>query len=255
VNLLLTLFERRVFQGGAALQLSLWPDAPILPHIRDSLLRVHGPQQDRLRLQPTAQFVAAMLSSRTYDAISRGAFEKLWQKLGSWDLLPDIQPVALLPYVGNVTYAESKVHHLVRSSRIIRARRSRFDIAFLADWAMEEAYSWLIPLPGVGPKVAAATLGFSTLNKRIFVVDTHVLRISKRLGLVSRDADFARGLDSLMRLVPDHWDAFDLYEMHWLMKRHGQTRCHARHPDCENCPLAALCPTRREIISGDAQRR
>jgi endonuclease III len=151
---LLTLFERCVFQGGAALQLSLWPDAPILPHIRDSLLRVHGPQRDCLRLQPTAQFVAAILSSRTYDATSRGAFEKLWQKLGSWDLLPDIQPVALLPYVGNVTYAESKVHHLVRSSRIIRARRSRFDIAFLADWAMEEAYSWLIPLPGVGPKVA-----------------------------------------------------------------------------------------------------
>jgi endonuclease-3 len=236
------------------MQLSLWPDDfAALPRIRDALLAVHGPQRDRLRLQPTAQFVGAMLSSRTYDAVARAAFERLWLALQSWDLLPQLQPQALLAHIGDVTYAEPKARHLVRSSQIIRARRSRFDIAFLADWAVDDAYSWLVTLPGVGPKVAAATLGFSTLNKRIFVVDTHVLRISKRLGLVSREADFARGFSSMMRLVPEDWDGFDLYEMHWLMKRHGQTRCHARHPDCKNCPLASLCLTGLEIISGTPQ--
>lgn len=226
------------------MQLSLWPGAPILPRIRDLLLEVHGPQRGYPRLYPTAQFVYATLSSRTYDAVSRAAFERLWLALGSWDVLPDLQPDALLIPIRNVTYPEVKARHLIRSSRIIRAQRGRFDVAFLADWSLEDAHGWLTTLPGVGPKVAAATLNFSTLSKRIFVVDTHVLRISARLEIVSRKADFARALSGLMRLVPDGWDAIDIYEMHWLMKLHGQTRCHARLPDCDGCPLASLCPAR-----------
>jgi endonuclease-3 len=236
------------------MQLSLWSDDfAMLPRIRDLLLVIYGPQRDRLRLQPTAQFVGAMLSSRTYDSVARAAFERLWLALQSWDLLPQTPPQALLAHIGDVTFALPKARHLVQSSQIIRAQRSRFDIAFLADWRVDDAYLWLVTLPGVGPKVAAATLGFSTLNKRIFVVDTHVLRISKRLGLVSRDADFARGFDSMMGLVPEDWNGFDLYEMHWLMKRHGQTRCHARDPDCGDCPLASLCPTGLKMISGTTQ--
>src|SRR5262245_10802908 len=131
------------------MQLSLWPgSARRLSCIRDRLLAVHGPQRDRRRLLPTAQFVGAMLSSRTYDAVARAAFERLWLALQSWELLPDLQPEALLPHIGDVTYAQSKAVHLIQSSRIIRARRTRFDIAFLAAWPLEDAYWWMIGLPG-----------------------------------------------------------------------------------------------------------
>lgn len=224
------------------MQFSFWPE-DILPRIRDLLLEVHGPQQDRLRLKPTAQFVGAMLSSRTYDAIARGAFERLWLAFRSWDVLPKLQPSALLLHIGNVTFAEPKARHLIQSSRIVQARRGTFDLAFLGDRSLDNAYAWLIGLPGVGPKVAAATLNFSLLNKRILVVDTHVLRISKRLQLVPQNANFARGFESLMRLVPEDWNGFDLYQFHWLMKLHGQTRCHANRPHCDGCPLTKLCPS------------
>lgn len=184
------------------MQLSLGLDPePIMPRIRALLLPVHGSQSDTLRHDPTAQFVGAMLSSQTYDAVSRAAFERLWLALRSWDLLLELEPDALLLHVGDVTYAEVKVCHLTQSARIIRTRRGRFDLAFLSDWPVEEAYSWLITLPGVGPKVAAATLNFSTLNKRIFVVDTHVLRMSRRFKLVPPKADFVRGFECLMPLM------------------------------------------------------
>lgn len=224
------------------MQFSLWPEDQ-LPRIRALLREVYGPQEDQYRLEPTSQFVGAMLSSRTRDEISRCAFEQLWNAVKSWEVLPQLRPNALLPYMGHVTFAEPKAHNLIQSSQLIKAWHTRFDVAFLADWSMNDAYSWLIKLPGVGPKIAAATLGFSTINMRVLVVDTHVLRTSKRLHLVSQDADFARGFESLMRLVPHDWDGFDLYDLHWLMKRLGQTCCHAHQPDCIVCPLFSLCPT------------
>jgi endonuclease-3 len=102
---------------------------------------------------------------------------------------------------------------------------------------------WVRKLPGVGPKVAATILNFSTLRKRVLAVDTHLLRIGKRLGLLPRRADFEIGYKSFMRRVPDTWDADDLYEFHWQMKYHGQTICPHAAPACPRCPLRDLCPS------------
>jgi endonuclease-3 len=68
-----------------------------------------------------------------------------------------------------------------------------------------------------------------------------VLRVSIRLGLLLEKAGYERGFRTLMRLVPDEWDAGDLYELHWLIKMHGQTTCRYKHPACSGCPVAQLC--------------
>lgn len=99
----------------------------------------------------------------------------------------------------------------------------------------------LTALPGVGYKIAAATLNFSVLHKRTLPVDTHLLRIGKRIGLLPEGADYAAGYRGYMRLVPDSWDADALFELHWLLKYHGQHTCTAIAPTCGRCVLLDLC--------------
>jgi endonuclease-3 len=212
-----------------------------LPLVRDRLRALYGPQRDALRHDPTAQFFKAMISSRTLDALSQAAFDALRGYLRSWDALADADPAVIVFIVKDVTDAGDKAPRLVAAAQIIKTRYGRVDLAFLTGWNVADAFSWLNTLPGAGPKVSAATLNFSTLRKRDFAVDRHVLRLSQRLGLVKGNADFVRGHRMLMHLMPDDWDADDLYELHWLMKMHGQTVCRAHSPACATCSLVSLC--------------
>ncbi|SEC32448.1 endonuclease-3 [Rhizobiales bacterium GAS188] len=228
------------------MQLQLpFDDDPILPRIRARLIAVHGPQHDAERADPTTQLVKAMIGSRSLDVVSDAAFEQLRRHFPSWDMLPDAEPAAILPHLAEVTYASDKAMRLIDCARLIRDRRGRFDLAFLDSWTADHAMAFLQKLPGIGPEVAATTLNFSSLRKRVFAADTHVLRTCFRLGLVPGPRGSARELRLLAEHVPDSYDADDLYELHWLLKAHGQARCHHRLPACDACPLADLCAHRQ----------
>jgi endonuclease-3 len=95
----------------------------------------------------------------------------------------------------------------------------------------------LIELGGVGRKTANVVLGNAFGINTGIVVDTHVARLSQRLGL-SREKDPAKIEQELMKLVPqDQWAMFS----HWLIW-HGRRRCFARSPDCSHCEIKAVCP-------------
>jgi endonuclease-3 len=99
--------------------------------------------------------------------------------------------------------------------------------------SMEE----LIELGGVGRKTANVVLGNAFNINCGIVVDTHVARLSQRLGMTSQ-TDPSKIEKELMELVPqDQWTLFS----HWLIW-HGRRRCYARNPDCANCEIKALCP-------------
>jgi adenine-specific DNA glycosylase len=108
---------------------------------------------------------------------------------------------------------------------------------------VDQALIWLERLPGVGRKVAAATLNFSTLRRAALVIDTHHLRVLRRLGLIDRRAGTVEAYDRLVPLLPGGWTAADLDEHHQLMKALGQTNCRHAFPICRRCPLRDLCPT------------
>ena len=127
---------------------------------------------------------------------------------------------------------------------MIVARAGRLDLDFLASWPVEPALRWLEELPGVGMRNAATVLNFSKLRKRAFSVDTHQLRVGERLGFLPPSTDAARGFALYMRLVPDAWDGDDLYELHWLIKLHGQGRCRHARTVCAGCPLTQICASR-----------
>jgi endonuclease-3 len=225
-----------------AMQLSLALDErPVMSTIRTRLLARFGRQRDDWRLDPVSQLVCSLISPRTEDEVSLAAFERLRRRYPSWDALRHAAPKDIEAIIRPVTYAEKKAVYLPRALCMIVARSGCLDLEFLTDWDEEMSVQWLRGLPGVGPKVAAAVLNFSTLRKRTLAVDTHLLRIGQRLGLLPADADYDAGYDGFMRLVPDEWEADDTYEFHWLMKYHGQRVCRDAAPVCPGCVLRDLC--------------
>jgi endonuclease-3 len=228
------------------IQLSLLrDDNPLLPQVHGRLLAAYGPQRDQRRLDPTSQFVQVMLSPRTLDTVSVPAFLRLRARFRSWEELPEADPEDILPIIRPVTYAEDKARNLVAAAAMIREKRGSVDLGFLADWPLQEALSWLLALPGAGLRAAATILNFSALRKRVFAVDTHVLRLSQRIGVVAGSADLRACFAAAMESMPDDWEADDLYELHWLMKLHGQKVCRYEWIDCGNCPLRELCAFHR----------
>ena len=98
-------------------------------------------------------------------------------------------------------------------------------------------------LPGVGRKTANVVLGNAFGKNEGIVVDTHVVRLSQRLGLTKHSDPVKIELD-LIKLVPrEHWTDWS----HWLIW-HGRRRCYARKPDCSNCEVFKLCPSGKKFL-------
>jgi len=225
------------------MQLSLaLDDRPLLPRVRDRLLARLGPRRDGRRRDPVSQLVRSMLGSKTRDEVARRIFRELRRRYPSWHGLARASPRAVLRIIWPVNLAEPKAEQLPQALRMIVACTGHLALDHLADLDEEAAMQWLRRLPGIGSKTAAAVLNFSTLRKRALVVDTHLLRLCGRLGLLPPDADCDAGYEHLMRQMPDAWDADDLAEIHRLMTLLGQTICTARAPACSACPLRDLCP-------------
>jgi endonuclease-3 len=233
---------------------------PLLPRLRDRLLGFYGPQQPGKRMDPLSQMIKSVVSSRTYDAVSWAAFLKLREAFPDWGALADTSPKDIEAILAPVTHAEAKARQLPVLIRVLKTRPNGLDLSFLGDHIVDQAMAWLRELPGVGPKSAAATLNFSTLNMRAMVVDTHVHRVTKRLGLTSRTGDAAQAYDTLMSMIPYDWTAEDLYELHWLFKGLGQDICTDQLALCGRCPFRETCPrvdvqVRRAVVAFTPQSR
>jgi endonuclease-3 len=225
------------------MQLSLaLNDRQVLWQIRGRLLARFGPQRDAVRRDPVSQLVNAIISAKTRDEVSSAAFEKLRRRYPSWDALRLAVPGEVEAIITPVHHADSKAVYLPQALRKIVASTGSLELDFLIDWDEEMAMQWLRGLAGVMSKVAATVLNFSTLRMRVLPVDTHLLRVGERLGLLPPGVNYESGYELFMRLVPDQWDADDLYEFHWLLKYLGQIFCRHGIPACAHCPLGDLCP-------------
>ncbi len=183
-----------------------------------------------------------LIGGRTLSSMSLRAFRVLLFRFDRWEEVCTAEPAALARCIAAVTDAEVKAQRLRAALRLIVARRGRLELDFLAELPVEAALSWLESLPGVGRKVSAATLNFSTLRKKALVIDRHHLRILRRYGLVRPRANAEQAYRRIMPDLPPDWTAADLDDHHQLMKRLGQSCCHHAFPRCDACPLRDLCP-------------
>ena len=224
-----------------------------LPPTRDRLRSVLGPQRPEHPLDPVSQLIKSILSSRTYDEVSWAAFIRLRAAYPDWETLIHATAEELEPVIDPVTFADQKARQLPILVRVLLLKRGELNLDFLATEPVDEAMSWLMRLPGVGVHAAAAVLNLSTLNRRALVVDTHVHRVARRLGLTARTGDAREAYDGLMDQAPAEWQGEHLYELHWLLKGHGQSLCTHFDPACGLCVLREICP--RVGVSGDQDRQ
>jgi len=216
-----------------------------LRSIREQLQNRYGRIRDEHRLDPVSQFVRCFIGSRTYDQTSWNAFIRLVSRFQNWDAIADAPVAEIEAELKGVTYPEKKAPDLKLALQKIRVRAGAIDLDFLEDLAEEPALVWLEQIHGVGPKIAAATLNFSTLRKRCFVIDSHVLRVLQRFGFIGPKAGFKDAYRAIMAAA-ENFDADDLYELHWHLKSLGQDLCSHEEAFCGDCPLSDICMKRIE---------
>jgi endonuclease-3 len=128
--------------------------------------------------------------------------------------------------------------------RTITDQQGQLSLDFLSDLPLEEAREWLTSLQGVGPKTAAIVLLFA-LDRPAFPVDTHVHRVTKRLGLIGPKTSPEKAHDEMERLVEPE----DYFVFHINLIQHGRQICTSRKPKCSQCPLQDLCNYYQEEVA------
>jgi endonuclease-3 len=216
-----------------------------LRSIRDRLRIAFGRDRSGVRVSAINQFIRSFISSRTLDWQSDRAFTRLLNRYNGPEALAEASAPEIEAALEGVQFADKKARELKAALLHIRARAGSIDLEFLADLDVGTALLWLEQIRGVGRKIAAATLNFSALRKRAFVVDTHIIRIMRRFGFVKPNAETEDVYDAVMAAARD-MSADDLYEFHWHLRRLGQHTCKALKANCSVCPLTETCLKRME---------
>lgn len=210
--------------------------------VRDQLRACLGRPDPVYVRTPIGQLVKSWISGRTRDEVSLNAYQRLLETYRTWGDLAEAPAKDVEAVIAEVTFSDAKARDLHVALRTIAGTHPDFDLTFLGRLRVPAALAWLERLRGVGRKVAASTLNFSTLRMPAFVVDTHVLRILPRFGLVRRTADIRAAYETIMAMRGD-WSAAELAELHVLLKRLGQIICRADHACCDECPIRQRCTT------------
>ena len=222
--------------------------APISPYAEDRarqsavlaalLEETYGPRPWRRHLPPVDELVATILSQHTSDTNTDRAFASLRARFPSWHDVIAAPTADVADAIRSGGLANRKAPRIQEVLAEILDRFGAFDLDSLASHSVPEARAKLTALDGVGPKTASCVLLFS-LGMPAMPVDTHVHRVSRRLGLIDgkMSAEAAHGtLEALLNGGRD-----EVYAFHMHLIGHGRTVCTARRPNCERCTLASNC--------------
>jgi endonuclease-3 len=200
------------------------------------LLKVYGRPQWHKPLPAVDELVSTILSQNTNDLNRDRAYHALRARFPSWEAVRDAQPLEVIQAIRLAGLANRKGPRIQAVLKAISDERGSLDLGFLRDLPVDEARAWLLRFEGVGPKTAAIVLLFS-LGRPAFPVDTHIYRVSGRLGLRPARMSAEAAHVYLARLFhPRTYEA-----VHLNLIRHGREVCRARRPACERCTLQDLC--------------
>lgn len=201
------------------------------------LLETYGEPRWRTPLPPLDELVSTILSQNTNDRNRDLAFERLRRRFPRWEEVRDADPQEVIEAIRPAGLANQKGPRIQAVLRQITQERGNLDLSFLGALPPEEAHAWLMRFKGVGPKTAAIVLLFS-LGMPAFPVDTHIHRVSGRLGLRPDGMNAEQAHDHLAALFPP--EAYSAAHLNLI--RLGREVCHARKPECPRCPLREMCP-------------
>lgn len=173
--------------------------------------------------------VAVILSAQCTDKRVNMITPELFRRYPDAASMAQAEPDEVLDYISSVSYPNSKARHLVLTARMLTEKYGGEVPAQLDQ---------LLELPGVGRKTANVMLSVA-FGRSAMAVDTHVFRVSHRLGLVPPTADTPLKVEQeLVRNIPEA----DIPRAHHWLLLHGRYVCTARAPHCADCALESLCP-------------
>lgn len=191
------------------------------------------------RGDPVAALVGAILSQNTSDINSGLALRRLRDRLPTWEAVRDAEPTAVIEAIRPSGLANLKGPRIQHALCFITAERGELSLDWLADRPVAEAKAWLTAIDGVGLKTASIVLLFA-LGRPAFPVDTHVHRVTGRLGLVGQLSRERAHLELEQLIAPERY-----YPFHVNLIGHGRQACVSRAPRCPACVVRDLCSAYR----------
>jgi endonuclease III len=212
------------------------PDPRRIRAVQRRLRQQQGAFSPKPRLPIIDEVVATVLSQHTSDRNSERAFAQLKARFPSWEQVMDAPAGEVAGAIRSGGIADQKARRIQQILAAIEDREGRVSLDRLHDLDDEAVESYLISLPGVGPKTAACVLVFS-MGRAAFPIDTHVHRVAVRLGWIPPGTSAGKAYQILGRRVPPGIR----YDLHLGLITHGRTVCRAQRPRCDVCVLRDLC--------------
>jgi endonuclease-3 len=200
------------------------------------LQEAYGRKRWKVRDDPLSELIATILSQNTSDQNSHRAYASLRSRFSTWEQARRASVRTIAAAIRSGGLADVKAERIKRILNQIHKDRTDLDLSFLKRWRTEKIKEYLGAFKGVGHKTIACVLLFS-LGRPVMPVDTHVWRVSRRMGLVPVKADPRRTETILEGLVPGKM----IYEFHMNLIAHGRKLCKATNPRCGECVLLENC--------------
>ncbi|MCK6584398.1 MAG: endonuclease III [Anaerolineales bacterium] len=204
--------------------------------IHKTLLEAFGEPIWRNPLPAIDELVSTILSQNTNDVNRDRAFDALRAKFPTWESVRDAKEKDVIEAIKPAGLANQKGPRIQQVLKEITKERGSLDLSFLKELSVEDARNWLTKFNGVGPKTAAIVLCFS-LGMPAFPVDTHVYRVTGRIGLRPEKMNVEQAHPHLESVFPPE----TYYAAHLNIIRLGREVCNARKPLCPKCPVRKLC--------------
>jgi endonuclease III len=186
---------------------------------------------------PLDELILVILSQNTSDNNSEKAFDELFKTFKSYDEIASNDEKNIAKAIKQGGLSNIKAKRIKGVLEVIHKDGGDYTLEYLKDMSDKDALKYLMSIDGVGAKSARCVLLFS-LGLDFMPVDTHVFRVSKRIGLISKDInDREKACDFLESFVQPE----DRYRLHMCLIYHGRTVCKARKPDCDKCSISKFC--------------
>jgi len=202
----------------------------------DRLEERYGQPDPKERNDPLLSLIQVILSQNTNDKNRDRAYRRLNKRFNSPKEIMNADKSEISEAISVAGLHNIKAERIQKSLKKIYMERGELNLDFLDQLPLKEAKKWLMDLPGVGPKSSAVILNFD-FDKNAFPVDTHVYRVTQRLGLIPSKTNREKAHQILEKQVPSE----RMYEFHINLIKHGRTVCKARKPICSECSLTDIC--------------
>jgi endonuclease-3 len=212
------------------------PPEEKIQQVYSVLARFYGDLEWRPRIDPLSELVLTILSQHTSDVNRDRAFEEMRRRFPTWEEVRDAPTEELAHSIRSGGLANIKAPRIQEVLRLIGEERGSLDLDFLYVMPPNEAKAWLSGFRGVGPKTAACVLMFAC-GMPVLPVDTHVYRVSRRIGLIDMRTNAEKAHDVLEKMLAPE----QRYSFHIYLITHGRKVCKAPQPLCEQCVVRDWC--------------